>query len=497
MAFLAATLAAVIAAPIAARAGTIAVAAVVGGCFAPIPVIARRLPEQLRGTLRRRPFVSIAWLLLALLAIFQMGRLSVFMADSSQIWGSTIPDPMVYGHQCLSAYVHAADLSRRGEPNIYDPHWYPAFTAPGTESPGFPSPVQGLSRWIEDPYEYPSPFLLLPRAALAMTNSFDAIRSGWFLIQTLVLLAASLILAAWVGGTAGLTAGLLVPLLFASIPTMFDLQFGQFHFMAVALTVLAMIAFHTRRNMAGGALLAFAILGKLFPAMFLLYLALRREWRAASWTVAFLALFTLLSIPIVGWNPLEKFFTFQLPRIATGEAFSFLYKPGIPVFFQSRNFSITSIVPKLGLLGVPGMTRALGLALTWGFTLAILAFNQRAARGTRSRLDEARTWLALITIASFRAPFAPSSYVTVTPLWLLTYLAGAIRGRFLVLLGFIVAWLLIVGAPPLPDRADLTVGLIGQVLCFGIAIAVLLRPAARVASPSVATPRPIPAAVEV
>ncbi|HYJ33572.1 MAG TPA: glycosyltransferase family 87 protein [Candidatus Binatia bacterium] len=495
VAFFGSALAAAVIVPIAARASVpLAVAALIA-CFAALPWGARRLPGSLRGAIRRRPLVAAAWLLLALVAIAQMGRLSAFMADSSRLWGSTIPDPLVSNHQCLSAYVHAADLARRGEENIYDPRWYPAFTAPVDSAPGFPSPVAGLSRWIEDPYEYPSPFLLLPRAALAATNSFDAIRAAWFALQTVSLMAAVLLLAAWVGGRYGLTAGLLLPLLFASIPTMFDLQFGQFHMMAVGLTVVAMIAFEERRAALGGALLAFAILGKVFPAMFLLYLALRRQWPAAGWSVAFLAGFTLLSIPVVGWKPLLDFFTFQVPRIVTGEAFSFVNRPGVPVFFLSRNFSIASVVPKLALLGLPGMSRGVGLALVWLFTLAILALNQRAARGFRSRVGEARTWLALLTIASLRAPFAPSSYVTVTALWLLTYLAGGIRGRVPLVIAFALAWALIVGAPPLPDRADLMVGLVGQALSFGIAIATLLRrdpgPDAELIPAATTFPRPL------
>jgi hypothetical protein len=476
VAFLGSALAAAVVVPVAARAGLAIAGAALVACLAPVPWAARRIPASLRGSLRRRPVVAAAWLLLAVVAIAQMGRLSAFMADSSRLWGSTIPDPIVSNHQCMSAYVHAADLARRGEGNLYDPKWYPAFTAPANTTPGFPSPVAGLGRWIDDPFEYPSPFLLLPRAALAVTNSFDSIRAAWFLINALALMATVLLLAAWAGGRYGLTAGLLLPLLFASIPTMFDLQFGQFHMMAVALTVTAMIAFEGRRAVLGGALLAFAILGKMFPAMFLLYLALRRQWRAAGWTVAFLAAFTLLSIPFVGWRPLVAFFTFQVPRIVSGEAFSFITKPDVPLFYLSRNFSITSVVPKLGILGVPGMTRALSLGVTWLFTLAIIWLNQRAARGARSRVAEARTWLALLTIASLRAPLAPSSYVTVTSLWLLTYLAGGIRGRAPLVIAFALAWALIVGAPPLPDRVDLVVGLIGQALVFGIAIATLLRP---------------------
>ncbi len=99
-------------------------------CFAPIRWIAERMPEMLSGARQRRPVLSVAWFVLVLIAVVQMTRLSAFMVDSSRLWGSTIPDPAVANHQCLAAYVHAADLCRRGESNVYDERWYPAFTTP-------------------------------------------------------------------------------------------------------------------------------------------------------------------------------------------------------------------------------------------------------------------------------------------------------------------------------------------------------------------------------
>jgi len=78
--------------------------------------------------------------LVAILAVVQTGRLSAFIADSSRLWGSTVPDPVAARHQCLSAYVYAADLSRAGERNIYDSRLYPAFTQPPGRSTGMDSP---------------------------------------------------------------------------------------------------------------------------------------------------------------------------------------------------------------------------------------------------------------------------------------------------------------------------------------------------------------------
>jgi hypothetical protein len=235
---------------------------------AAIPGAARALPASLDGVWGRRRATSLAWALLAAIAVLQMARLAAFMADANREWGATVPDPLSTHHQCLSAYVYAADLSRRGVDNLYDAGWYPLFDPPAPTCRIVDTPVRGLAPWVSDPYEYPPPFLLLPRAALALTGSFDAIRAWWFVIQGLSLIAAGVVLAVWIGGAAGVTIGLLLPAVLASLETLFALQFGQFHLMAMLLALAAMAAFHGRRLAWGGALLAAAILAKVFPPSF-------------------------------------------------------------------------------------------------------------------------------------------------------------------------------------------------------------------------------------
>src|SRR2546423_15669349 len=73
-------------------------------------MLRRRLPATLDGAAQRRPLRAILWMLLALLALAQLGRLSAFMADPANVWGSAFPDPGLTRHACMSAYVHAGDL---------------------------------------------------------------------------------------------------------------------------------------------------------------------------------------------------------------------------------------------------------------------------------------------------------------------------------------------------------------------------------------------------
>jgi len=416
---------------------------------------------------------------LALLAVAQMARLSAFMVDSSRLWGSTVPDAAAANHQCLSAYIYAADLSRRGEPNVYDARWYPAFTKSLDAEPrGVESPVEGLGRWVLDPYEYPPPFLLLPRAALALTNSFDHIRTAWFVLQTTIFLTAALLLACWIGGSQGLLAALLVPAVLASVPTMLNLQFGQFHAMAILLAVAGMVAFEQHRPALGGGLLAFAILSKIFPGLLLITLAAQCRRREIAWTCAFMVVFVLVAVVVLGPDPFVAFVRYQLPRIATGEAFSFIDRPDVPVFIVSRNFSVPGIVHKLRLLGVAGLPSAGAGWLAWAYTLLLIGLAWRAGRRAATRVGSVLMWLAVLNLAALRSPVAPSAYVAAPVLWMLALLAGEVRGRYSVGGAIVIAWVLIMGPPPLPDKIDLLVGLIGQGLAVGLGVWLLLRSAA-------------------
>lgn len=446
-------------------------------CFAPVRAIAQRVPRMLVGARRRRPVGSGLWCLLLLVAVIQMARLSAFMVDSSRIWGATVPDPVAANHQCLAAYVQAGDLCRRGERNVYDEGWYPAFTRPlYAEFQGVSSPVEGLGHWVQDPYEYPPPFLLLPRAALAITNSFEHIRTAWFVIQSLSLLIGSVLLVSWIGGREGVVAGLLIPAIFASIPTMLNFQFGQFHAMAIMLAVGGMVAFDTQRRAWGGALLSFAVLSKIFPGLLLITLAAQRRWRDVGWTLTMGTLIVLIAVLVLGTDPFIAFVSYQLPRLASGAAFSFIERPDVSLFIVSRNFSIHGVVAKLHLLGVTSVGTTTAQAMTWAATVLLLWLAWTARAGGSDKRAQVMVWLGLLNLGALRSPVAPSAYVTAPMLWLLALLAGDVRGRYTRAIALAMVWLVIMGPPPLPDRADLMVGLFGQALALALGVWVLTRP---------------------
>lgn len=477
----AALTAAAIAAPVAARAHIMFAGLAAIAPFVAVPWGARRLPAALDGAWGRHRMVGTLWVLLACLGVLQMGRLSAFMADARREWGATVPDPSATHHACLSAYVYAAELDRRGEKNLYDAHWYPIFDPPGPVCRLVETGIAGLAPWASDAYQYPPPFLLLPRAAIALTRSFDAIRAGWFLIQALLFVVGGLLLAAWVGGGEGLVVGMLLPAALVSIPTMLDFQFGQFHVMAMLLACGAIVAFHDRRAALGGGLLAGAILSKLFPAVLLLVLLARRDWRALAWTAGFGVAFGLLGLAILGPAPYAAFFGYQLPRIASGAAFEFTHLGQNAVFLASRNFSVTGVAEKLRLLGAPAAMLVAARAAAWTYTLALIPLALRVARVAPSRVGGLLAGLALLNLAALRSPLAPAFYVTAPVLWVLVLLATRVAGRPRFVFAIVAAWVVVVGPPPLPDRAELVIGLIAQAVAVGVNLAIVCWPVPPVA----------------
>ena len=441
---------------------------VAAGAFAAAWHIGTRFPASLDGAIGRHPVRAGLWGLVALVALFQLGRLGAFMADPTNTFGSAFPDPVLTHHMCMSAYVQAGALARDGDANVYDEHHWPAFSMKaGEKNPGAPSTVFELGPIIEDPYEYPPQFLLLPRLALAFTNHFWIIRAAWFAVQTVGFLTVALALAGSIAGSEGIAAGLLIPVLVASIPLLVNLQWGQAHLLTFTLTMGSWVAFRSSRAPLGGVLLGAATVFKLFPGLIILYLALGRRFRDAGWALGACMALTLFALAVFGRSPFAAFLQYQLPRIGSGEAFSFFRREW---FYISRNIGVSGIVFKLGLLGVPGMTAALANAVGWIYTLLLMGLVVRAARQPeRASLDDATLWMGLLCLGSLRSPLAPGIYVAVGAVWLLMLLAIRFhRPRDLVLI--VLAFLIVPGPPRLPSvQTDIAVVLAGQFVMLGVA----------------------------
>lgn len=433
--------------------------------------VQRRLPASLDGARRRHPWVAGMWLLLGVAAVSQAARLSAFMVDPELRWASAFPpSDLAVEHQCLPAYLHAAELQRRGVVDVYDPDLWPLTS-------GFPEQpqtvIRGMQPLIDDPFLYPPVFLLLPRAAIALSVDYAFLRSAVFAVNALLFLAAALALVRWIGGARGLAAGLLLPAVWIGIPTGLNLQFGQFHLAAFALSVAAMLLFESRRPALGGALLALASGCVVFPGILVVYLAFQRRWRELAWTAAFGAAWVGLGVAVLGWPVFEAFLTEHLPRLSSGEAVAFFEEDAFSV---SQNGSLYGLVFKLRELGVPGMTRGLASVMSGVFPLLVVALAALAARRGGSRGTRALHWLALLGLLSLRSPYVPVGYAYSSGLWLLSLSAPDARARWPWVTAVVVAWVLVHGLPPMPDDTlQIALSLGGPVVLLCLSTWVIAR----------------------
>lgn len=417
-------------------------------------LLERRLPADLDDLPLRHPKWAIAWTVIAALAVMQVGRLSTYMTDPSSDWFLSTRDPFYAKHECANAYVYAAELNRRGEDNVYAAEHYPGIDPEA-------APVSEVIGMVpEDPYQYPPQFLLLPRAALGATSDYGAIRSCWFALNASLCLAAVLALATWVGGRTGRIAGLLTPALLVSFPVLHNLQYGQFHFAAISLSILGLLAFQRRRVRLGGVLLACAAFAKIFPAVLLIPLALQKRWRELGWTLAAGSAITLVAWGVLGPSPFHAFLDYHWPRLADGSAFAFAEAwPEVADLLVAGNQGAQGIVDKLDALGLVSSNAPLARLAPKLFGLALLAVAFVAGLGLRtaSRAQHARTWLGLLGLASLASAGAWADYVPLTCVWLLAYLAPLAKGSRVILVALSFTALmqvLLVGAVPIGGASD-------------------------------------------
>jgi hypothetical protein len=473
-----ATVAAIIGFGASALVGIVAVIVLVPASLAAVSWIAGKLPVSLDGVLRRRRALAIAWAVLGLLTVVQTARLSAYMADPSRDWWLTTKNEFWSKHMCMSAYFYAADLNRQGEPNVYRAEHYPGLN-PQAESL---ATVANLSP--DDPYQYPPQFLLLPRLAIAVSNDFSVIRTVWYIVQALLFLCVAFLLARWYGGSAGVTAAFLIPVLWISVPSMSNFQYGQFHVTSIALAVAAFLAFERERRIVGGALLAAAILAKGFPAIVLVPLVIGRRWKDVIATGVWGIAFTALAWVVLGNEPFAAFFQYQLPRVRSGVAFAFEEAwPDFRSLLLAGNISVHSLIRKLGDLGLPGASETVARLAHGIYSLAVVAFAVWAARA-RTREGRALMWLVVLNLAAMASPAAWGDYVPIGTLWLLTLLASS-RLRELVPMPLLaVTWVmtfLLPGVVPIGNFPPQVPAFILSILCTIVLIACNGRVIAQIA----------------
>jgi len=406
----------------------------------------------------------------AVLALVVLARLAVFMVAPSHLEYSSVPaSQWEVRHSCVSAYFVAARAAKSAS-NIYSDSLY---TSPDDD----PTKVRKalmIGPFNIDVYEYPPPFLLLPRALRLVAPEFLHFRMLWFGIYNGVLLLAILLVARMLGPAAGTRAILLSPLIWLAFPSMSGLQKGNAQVMIIAASVLAMLLFERRRWAAGGALLAFATASKLYPGLLLVYLVAQRRWRAVAWTAGAAVALVALSILDLGWTQYRAFLV-HLPGLMGGEAFPAFRNPAA----MAINYSVPGLVFKLKLFGVPGMTFAASKIVGWLYTLVALWVVVLAGlRKVRSE-EKPLVWIAILILATLRSPFLPQGYGAVPAIWLLTLVAAvhapSTKTLFVTLLGWAALNIIWPLDWPVDPRLLAIANLIPQTLTIGVAVLVLKR----------------------
>ncbi len=377
------------------------------------------LPARLDGTAQRYPLRAGLIGAIALLMVVQTARMAGNRVHPDQPITILTGNPLVTRHECGTAYFHAVELNDRGVENLYSTEYYPALNReaePYTD-------IEGLE--VGDAYQYPPQFLLLPKLLLTFTSNYPTLRYIWFALQFLGIGAVFLLLAHGIGGSAGGWAALLAPWVIASPAALYAYQYTQFYFAAIALAIAGMLAFEKKKNVLGGALLAFAIVGKIFPGILGVLLLAQKRWKAAAWTFGFGRIYTVAALDLLGPAPFRAFLGYQLPRMQSFEAFAFLeIWPEVRIELIASNLAPYGQIIRLGEMGVPGMTAGVASACNTLFALSLAALTWFAARRTVSRVHRAQVWLGILGLASMVSPAAWGEYTCLPALWLLTLLAA-------------------------------------------------------------------------
>ncbi len=391
----------------------------------------RRQPEAANGFAdvpgwARRLFIAGAVLLLV-----QLVPLTAFIIDPNVgIWSADPMRPWQSRHSCVSCYWVAAEKATT-EPDLYAETLYRPLVQPNV--PRTPN----LGPFLVDVFEYPPSFLPLPRLLALATPDFWGFRRFWFALNLAGVVVGLVLIARRVDASLGTFTVWLTPWVLLGPSVVGTLQVGNVQLLFLVQSAIAMLLFERRRHVLGGALLGYAIVSKLYPGVLILYLLLRRDWRAVGWTAAAGVTLTIIAIADVGWTPFAAFLD-HLPKILSGEAFPGLRQPA-PI---AVNESIPGVVFKLGLFGVPNMGFAAARIVGWIYTgVLVAAIVWFVRRQSDPKLDPL-VWIAILILATLRSPFLPS-YGAFPSLWLAAVIAGVAWTRRSMRLAAVAAWVVL------------------------------------------------------
>jgi hypothetical protein len=378
-------------------------------------MLARRRSAEIASALARAPaWARRLFVVGATLLLFQLLPIAAFIIHPTiDVWTAQPWRPWQSAHSCASAYWMAAQFVTQTA-NVYDDTMssLPQVDKSRPRQPRRMGPVN------IDAYEYPPTFLPVPRLMAAATTDFWQFRRLWFALNLAVVVIVLVMVARHVDAAFGTQTLWLTPWVLVSPAIVGTFQAGNAQFLFIAMAVAAMLLFARGRQAAGGALLAYAIVSKLFPAMLVLYLAFRRDWRALGWTALWGAVIVGVSLIDVGLTPFAAFAE-HMPRLLSGEAFPAFRNPSAIAI----NESIPGIMFKLRLWGGPSLGFDAMRVVGWIYTVVLAAVTAWLALRPSPREAEPLAWIAILGLATMRSPFLPH-YAGFPFLWLATLTAA-------------------------------------------------------------------------
>jgi hypothetical protein len=408
------------------------------------------MPEALDRLASKGTITAVIFALISLFSVVQVTRLSTYIADPEDGWFVLNREDFWANHRCIGAYLYAADMNRQGVENIYDNNLYSAWN----EEAETVSEVPGMADLAPDPYLYPPQFLILPRLALSLTSDVAVIQQVYLALQITLFAVVGLGLAAWIGGSSGAMALGLLPLAMASTPGLHSFSYGQFHLATILLAVGGMLALAKSRYALGGAMLGFAVVAKLFPAILLIVLAFQKKWTEFTWTLGAIVVYTAIAFLVVGQQAFKMFTSDLLPRLSDGSAAAFdIPFPEFVEVIVAGNSSYGGILRKLDILGLVEISTATAVTAGKfiGLTVLIIAVYLFLKKAVSSE-DRVIGWLSLIGLGSIAGTVAWTDYVPIASLVLACFL-GIRFAKTPVLKGLLgLTWVtgfLVLGAEPL------------------------------------------------
>ncbi len=278
-------------------------------------------------------------------------------------------------------YYTAAVLTLQHEPleNFYDWTWFQRhMNYTGTE--------RQLGGYIPH-----TPLTMAPLLPLARMAPQQA-KQVW-LILGLLSLAASIAMLAKISGL-HFTEVLLLALV-AYSPLSINFVLGQYYLLILVLLVAAVWCLLRGKPLAGGALLGLIFCLKLYSAPFLLYFAVRKQWRALAGMAVAIVVLAGGAVELHGVHGVAYYATHILPRALDGE----INDP------YNAGFGTVSAFLRHALMFEPELNpQPLTVAPAWCFflrtvyTLGVLGFSLLAISRMR---DEGRAlgWFVIVLFA--------------------------------------------------------------------------------------------------